>query len=75
MRPSIDERVAVRLTSLPGICRDEGYEPIEYRLFRDAAINGRIQAHQRNSIWHFYREDTAAIAAALRLVRTQTVAA
>jgi hypothetical protein len=72
MRPST---VAVRLTSLPGICRDEGYDPVDYRLIRDAAINGRIPAHQRNSIWHFYREDTAEIATALRLARIQTAAA
>jgi hypothetical protein len=75
MRPSTDERVAVRLTSLPGICRDEGYEPIEYRLFREHAINGRIVAHQRNRIWHFYVEDVGAIAAALRLERRAPVAA
>jgi hypothetical protein len=75
MRPFNDERVAVRLTSLPGICRDEGYEPIEYRLFREHAINGRIVAHQRRGIWHFYREDIAAIAAALRLARRAHIAA
>ena len=70
-----DERVPIRLTGSPGVLRAEGYTPVDYRLIRDAAINGRIPAHQRNSIWHFYREDTAAIAAALRLVRTQTIAA
>jgi hypothetical protein len=53
----------------------EGYIPVDYRLIRDAAINSRIPAHVRNSIWHFYREDIAEIAAALRLARTQTVAA
>jgi len=72
---SID-RPPLRLTSFPGVARDEGFVPIDYRLIRDAAINGVIPAHQRRGIWHFYAEDTRAIATALRLVRsTQTIAA
>jgi len=72
---SIDRR-PIRLTSLPAIIRDEGFIPIDYRLIRDAAVNGVIPAHQRRGIWHFFVEDIRAITTALRLVRTnQTVAA
>ncbi len=65
------ERSPIRLTSLPGAIRDKGFVPLDYRLLRDAAI----PAHQRRGIWHFYLEDTTAIAKALRLDRTSTVAA
>jgi hypothetical protein len=51
------DRVAIRLTSSPVFLREEGFVPIDYRLIRDAAVNGTIPAHQRNSIWHFYRDD------------------
>jgi hypothetical protein len=75
MAADAEDRIPIRLTGLSGVLRAEGYTPVDYLLMRDAAINGRIPAHQRNTIWHFYREDAAAIATGLRLARTQTVAA
>jgi hypothetical protein len=58
-----------RLTGLPAATIAAGYVPVDYRLFRDAAINGRIPAHQKSGYWMFYPEDLDKIAKALRLPR------
>ncbi len=58
---------AIRLTGLPAALQEEGYITPDYRVMREAAVNGLFPAHQRRGIWHFHPADLPAIAAALRL--------
>ena len=64
-----DDRVPVRLTSLPAAIKAAGYQPVEYRLIRETAINAIIPAHQRQGIWHYYAEDAGEIVKVLKLPR------
>jgi hypothetical protein len=63
------QKVAARLTSVPGALRAAGYSPPDYRGIRDKAVNGLFPAHQINGIWHFHGTDIEAIAGALGLER------
>ena len=69
MSQSTKDRAPVRLTSAPVVIRANGFVPVDYRMIREAAINGMIPAHQRNGIWHFYPEDAGQIVKALKLPR------
>jgi hypothetical protein len=70
-----DERIPLRLTLLPATLKAEGYTPIDYRLIREAAINGVFPAHQKSGNWQFFQDDVVGIATALRLMKRQTAAA
>ncbi len=58
-----------RLTAVPTLLRDAGFQPPSYRHLRDAAVDGKIPARQINSIWHADPRDLHAIAMALELDR------
>ena len=64
-----DDRVAIRLTRLPALLRDQGYAMVDYRVVRENAVNATIPVHSRNGIWHFFPSDAEKIARALRLTK------
>jgi hypothetical protein len=54
-----------RLTSFPVAARARGAVCPIYRSLRDLAVDGKLPAHQRNGVWHYYEEDMDVMIAAL----------
>ena len=59
----------VRLSQLLQELREDGYEAPVYRVFQEAARDGRFLATQRRGLWYASLANKHAIAAAMGMTR------